>query len=1248
MYLKALHVVGFKSFADKTTLHFHRGVTAIVGPNGCGKSNVLDSIRWVLGEQSAKALRGGAMQDVIFNGTDMRKPLAMGEVALTFGDCEGLLGIDFNEVTITRRVYRDGGSEYELNKQPCRLRDIHQLFMDTGIGRTAYSIMEQGKIDQILSSRPEDRRAIFEEAAGITKYKSQKKEALRKLETTDANLIRVEDIIREVKRQIGSLQRQAGKARRYQETRAELTMLDNKLARKQFDELSTELNALNADVDGARSEFIRLTLDVEKNEKLVKETRERQAELDGQLMAARQEVNDHKSALDRATQKREVSRSRVEEYGETAEKRRSEAASTMEKAATQAQQVTRLKAQLEKSIAGRKELERELAEAEESGQILRSRIAELERERGEQERRRTSAERQIGTVRSQLSALEVQQKNFSFRMESLQAEQNALTAQREEILRQSAIQGDSLRSVEEQVEERQQQLQDIRAEESAHVTETREIEQRVQTLQRNCQAKQARLEALRLVESSQAGAPSAVQDVVQAASSGALSEDVAAKILGALSSHLRVAAGFETPIALLLGDALQALVVRDRTGLDAVLQRVAASKSRQCVLAPLDLPRNQSLTASYPSAQADTSAQGVVSARSKVEASQDVASLLDALLFESYIAPDLPTALQFRSAHSIAAISTFTRELLTREGVVHIGRVDDNSVAVLHRQTELRQLEAEVGPLQSELSALQTDREALLERGQTFRARLAEAQAALQEVQIQVATQKHSHRAQVTQAEELARKLELTARELARISAQDKQDYEQHAGFLATIRKMEEDLDDADREIESLSQQRAATSEEESEHTQSLTSLSIQVATQQQQAEGLRQQIAPVEQRMMELEETAERRLAEAADYEARAGMASEDIVTSEFHLRQHSESLARSEEAAIAIWDRRTEIQTEIDAIEAHLRTTRRTLNEVHGSRAQQEVQLGAKQNLLTNLRERMRRDYQMELENLPELTEADATNDWHTMEIDAREKRAALESMGPVNIEAIAEYDELEKRNQFLDSQYNDLSTAKAQILEALTEINITTSKLFAETFEKVKINFQDMFTDLFGGGKAVLNLIDDKDPLECGIEIVARPPGKQPQSISLLSGGEKTMTAVALLFAIYLVKPSPFCVLDEMDAPLDESNINRFIKILQRFVHQSQFVVITHNKRTISVADAIYGVTMEEHGVSKLVSVKLSRRDGTEVAAVPLKPGAEDLRTVMEAATTVSVNGAETDESTAPSIAESFGKSGNLGRG
>ena len=393
MYLKSLDVVGFKSFADRTKLEFHRGVTAIVGPNGCGKSNVLDSIRWVLGEQSAKALRGGEMKDVIFSGTDQRPPLGMAEVSLTFGDCEEQLGTEYNEVTITRRVFRDGASEYELNKTPCRLRDIHQLFMDTGVGRSAYSIMEQGKIDQILSSRPEDRRAIFEEAAGITKYKSQKKEALRKLENTEANLVRLADIIREVKRQIGSLQRQAGKARRYQASFAELAVLEQKLGRHQFDTYSTAIDTLQAEVDGARERQQQLDEEVTAQEAQLAAARGELSVLEAELVRLRDEQARQRHALERAEQRATTNHARVEEFLGLRDQAEREIAATEEKIRVAEENLAHLNAQVENFRRQREETQEKFDAEQEALHMLTARIGMVEGECAEIEERRNAEER---------------------------------------------------------------------------------------------------------------------------------------------------------------------------------------------------------------------------------------------------------------------------------------------------------------------------------------------------------------------------------------------------------------------------------------------------------------------------------------------------------------------------------------------------------------------------------------------------------------------------------------------------------------------------------------------------------------------------------------------------------------------------------------------------------------------------------------------------------------------------------------
>src|SRR5277367_2675157 len=459
MYLKSLNVVGFKSIADRTTLEFHPGVTAIVGPNGCGKSNVLDSIRWVLGEQSAKALRGGEMKDVIFSGTDARPPLGMAEVSLTFGDCEQDLGVAYNEVTITRRVFRDGASEYELNKVPCRLRDIHGLFMDTGIGRTAYSIMEQGKIDSILSSRPEDRRAIFEEAAGITKYKSQKKEALRKLENTEANLIRLTDIIREVKRQIGSLQRQAGKARRYQASFEELGKLESRFARHQFDLFSGTIATLQVEVDGAREKQEEIDAGVARQEEKVSAARSELAVVEAELLRLREEQSKLRNALERAEQRAATNRARVEEFTGLRDQARQAIAATEEKVRVGEGQLTHLNAQVDNFTRLRRETQERFDEEQEALQMLTARIGNVEAERAEIESEKFQQERLHQRQEQELAGLELQQRNFQLRIEALQSEQALLAQRRDEAQAMAAQHASRLAEAEALLNERRVALE---------------------------------------------------------------------------------------------------------------------------------------------------------------------------------------------------------------------------------------------------------------------------------------------------------------------------------------------------------------------------------------------------------------------------------------------------------------------------------------------------------------------------------------------------------------------------------------------------------------------------------------------------------------------------------------------------------------------------------------------------------------------------------------------------------------------
>jgi chromosome segregation protein len=1175
MYLKSLNVVGFKSFADRTTLEFHPGVTAIVGPNGCGKSNVLDSIRWVLGEQSAKALRGGEMKDVIFSGTETRPPLGMAEVSLTFGDCEKELGTAYNEVTITRRVFRDGASEYELNKTPCRLRDIHGMFMDTGIGRSAYSIMEQGKIDSILSSRPEDRRAIFEEAAGITKYKSQKKEALRKLENTEANLVRLADIIREVKRQIGSLQRQAGKARRYQASFEELAALENRCGRHQFDIFSSEISTLQVEVDGAREKQEQLDAGVVAQEAKVSSARDDLAVVEAELLRLREEQSAIRHALERAEQRAATNRARVEEFTGLRDQARQEIAGTEEKVRVGEEQLTHLNAQVDNFTKLRTETQQRFDEEQEALQMLTARIENIESARAELEDEKLQQERLQQRQEQELAALELQQRNFQLRIEALQAEQASLSQRRDEA--QAAVERQAAALTEAETllltrREALQQAQQARGEAEEKLREADKVRTEIGRFQHNVQA---RRDALAQLEDQHASAPQATQRLLKFETEANESD-----LHGTLSSRIVVQPGYEAPLALLLGDAVNALVLNDDVAAQSWREKLAGKE--QCAFAPLKTARPAPLPSS-----AETHASKFV------RCEPIVGDLVAALLEDAHIVEDLAAGWKLKAAQPQSTVATRRGELITRSGLLLVGQETGASLAVLTRQTELRKLEADLTQLAGQVT--DTQAAAIAARHVVEeKANLVElARTAVHEAEMALATQRQEERAAQGVVAQIVRQVEDTSREMTRLHAQEQADHERHERLREAMASAATARQEAETRMAELQSQLDELAAKEQAQTNKLTELRIELATQTQQCEAWQQQREPVAGRLQELRELVERRTREAHDHEQRVAHAKEEISSAEREQAEKNEAQARIAGELDLTLTKRSGAQAQIDEQEKALRTLRHEQHDIQSARSENEVKLAERKLFLGNLRERFRRDYHKELEDLPELTEADAATDWVALEAEVASKRAALDAIGPVNLEAITEYDELEQRYAFLTGQESDLLAAKDQILKAITEINRTTQKLFAETFEQVKANFQEMFTELFGGGKATLSLMDESDPLECGIDIIARPPGKQTQTVSLLSGGERTMTAVALLFAIYMVKPSPFCVLDELDAPLDESNINRFIKILKRFQQQSQFVVITHNKRTISIADVLYGVTMEERGISKFVSLRLQKR-------------------------------------------------------
>ncbi|HEY4415689.1 MAG TPA: chromosome segregation protein SMC [Verrucomicrobiae bacterium] len=1229
MYLKNLTVFGFKSFADKTALNFQPGVTAIVGPNGCGKSNVSDAIRWVLGEQSAKALRGGEMADVIFNGTDGRKPLGMCEVSLTLGGVggESLLAagveVNYDEVTLTRRIYRDGGSEYFLNRTPCRLKDIQQLFMGTGVGRTSYSILAQGHITQILSSKPEDRRMIFEEAAGITKFKSQKKESLRKLEYTEQNLLRVADTIKEVKRQIGSLQRQAGKAKRYKQITTELQHLETQLARHQFDVWQGEISERQSRVENLRNEIEAGSNDVLRFESEITTLRELLSELEHEVAIQQQRGLELKSEMDRNESRIHFNEERLHEIESQNARALSEIAQAEERCQVASSELMSVSERLAVAEASLEQHRESLSAKREGLQQIENGLRAGQEQLRQAQATAFAAAQDLSRLRNELTAIDLQKQGNIVRLEKLSVEKIQLETERvglgtrlQEFTASVELEKLSVATTRGSVEQRQNRLRELQSElQQASVEQDKFLHQQSD--------KRSRLTVLEQLEGSHEGFDAGAVAALRQSRS----------VIGSLADRIRVPDQFVTAVENVLGHHLQLILTEQPSSAQEILAELSANKSGRASIAALAIQQYQDekqlsfVGEMAPGEKSEAAQSGlqpgqIVHAMSVIQAEPSVEPLLRSLLGRTFIAADLPTATaQIQNGHAGCDFVTMGGELLSRHGIYTGGYLNKGGSgkapsSILGRKNQITELQAELAELQQLVEEASRKRGGLLGEQTELQSSLQTAQTELREQEVAIATREGEFKALENSNRLLNQKIETVMFEVQSLAEQEAEGLQKREALAVRLSELEarelagqEQVTTVTAELEDLRQQRDAANT-------ALTESKVALASDEQLASSFRLQSSSLEQRIRELTQMAQQRRDECASFISRKEQAETEIQAARLQIERLAHERAQVNAQTAELVGQKNSQEAEILLREESLRTQRSRLTEIQNSRGSLEIELAQKNMSVQNLREKIQQKYHLNLDDIrsecitityadegpakietltPEqMADSGVATDWASITQQVETFQQRIDEMGPVNLVAIEEYEETEQRHQFLTQQYDDLVNAKTQLLEVINRINTQTRTMFVETFEKIRDNFRAMFLDVFGGGKADLILSDENDVLESGIEIVARPPGKQLQSISLLSGGEQTMVAVSLLFSIYQVKPSPFCVLDELDAPLDESNVLRFVKILQRFLAHSQFVIITHNKRTIGMADILYGVTMQEHGVSKIVSVKFHKAD------------------------------------------------------
>lgn len=1225
MYLKEIVISGFKSFADRTRLDLRRGVTAVVGPNGCGKSNIVDAIRWVLGEQSAKALRGASMQDVIFEGTDKRKQLPTCEVSLTFTDCEADLGTAFNEVEISRRVSRDGGSDYYINGKVSRLKDIQRLFANTGVGRVSYSFMLQGQIDQILSTNPAERRTIFEEAAGITLYKAQRKEALKKLSLVDANLARVTDVIEEVSRQIGSLKRQASKALRYQRIKHRLTHLDLAFSAYRYADLKSSIDAVSERSDALRQQLEVHTQSLATDEQALAEKKEVRAELFESLQALQQRVSNLRSEKENAENQAEFSAIRMQDLQGRIEEYQKE--------------ISSLEVQ-KNELAARAESEYEnkqlqLDVVDDSDRIFRDRSADLVRvqeELGEmeaqlQQRRQAvlQAENRINRARSRCTTLEVDLKTYQVKHAAL-TETILMLTQEVAVLERGQSEVQLMLGKQQEAHAMSAAaVEKARSDSQEILLQVRSLQERIQEQDRGIARKTAQINVLEGLQAKFEGFGEGAKAIL----GDKLGEVVSKDSVSIISKELKVQSAYTAALETLLGGAAEALYLGDSERALAVVGRLDEGQlGRAC----LQIEVVGSLHATDVALPED-----LVAACSVVEvANEALRSPVDRLLSGCYFAQSLSGFIDFWKANpsfNFLLVATPKGEIVDCRGLIHGGRTSGKkSSSVLERESEIRKLRGEI---QSERAALNELRETsiLLEDRRTEAESLVEEQRQRQsELASEVSGLVAEERNQRQKVEQNTRTRSKSEDELARLD-------DKHGDSVEELELAKVELAAAETGLE--------------QERQSGTDLEDAIAHAREVRDGKREALSDVrlelaekKQRLQSVDRVLDEVRRESSSLENRMLRRNQEIDTLNEQIAALKQSGALEREKSFEL-DKTLQVATErfendrvrlkevdgqISSVDGGLAGRRNEVRAFDQELTKLEVRLAEERSQIGFIQSHAQEEYQLELArvnwkvelfkgniefekqvNLDEIddpdkilvqpkheprdpTEAELAamdqTDWKEIEVELADLKARIANMGPVNLDAIREYADLKDRHDFLKKQSEDLWNSKNVLVKTIDEINETSQSLFKETFDQVRKNFAFTYEKISGGGDSDLTLVDSEDPMESGIDIIARPPGTRLKSVTLLSGGQRTMAAVALLFAIYMVKPSPFCVLDEIDAALDDANIGRFCETLHGFTDKSQFLIITHNKRTISNADTVFGVTMPEKGVSRMLSMRFNQ--------------------------------------------------------
>lgn len=1190
MKLEQIHIFGFKSFADKEELKILPGITAIVGPNGCGKSNIADAIRWVLGEQSIKTLRGAKMEDIIFHGSPNRKPLGMAEVSLILSNNNGQCSLPYSEIMVTRRYFRSGDSEYFLNKKPCRLKEIIDIFMDTGAGIKAYSLMDQERLNLILSSKPADRRYLIEEAAGITKYKARKTEALNKLEAAKQNLLRVEDVIGEIKRQLDSLSRQAAKARRYKrlvesKNEIEIFLLSHELnthvvtKEKLMEEigiLKEREKVVNISESMRDAEIEKLKIESLNQEKNLNSVREKYHRVDTELLR----LIDGLVFLDKQDKESESEKKRIlEELNSIGEK-----SQNLNRKVFETQQEILV---VENELQNKEEL---LIKEENLLKNIQEDLKRVKDSISESRNKAFDIINKIALYNNENAGLIERRKNQIQKIQRIEDEKLKIKSELEEILEKLATLINSVDSKESEKEQFQIKRDEIAEQLKRLEKEKEAIDENVRKLETSFAKMMSRKDSLEELEKNREGYESGIKEVFKLYEEGALNTE---NILGTVADFIETDSRFEKAVESALGERMQYIVVKtleDALGITETLKRI---NKGWATFIPLNISylyiRNQTIDKISENGSSAYLPEDII------KTDERFIPILNYLLRNTLIVDKMEMVKKYLSQNGSEGDNIFVStegEMITQTGIVTGGGAENNSEkahGIMVRKRMIREISDEITRFKSLLDDENDKKESFITQIEIKRTEIQEGDLKATALIMDINSGRKDIENITREKTRITKYLESLDIEKEQIEYEISQNEKEIRERESIIGNLENTRQNIENELSSHIEIIEDMEKRSAELSDRCLELRVEVTSIRGKKERMLHEIEKINELIedLSLREKENERLIKEIDI--KTGNIRKE--TEENKLRVESTTkekndteleLRQKEEVYQEVLDSINSKEREIKEIQREKSTL---ISEIH----EKENHLAEVNVRIANTRDNLREKY-----NISDISASAST----VKEIDIDEKKSELKTienkitaLGPVNMIADDEYRELEERLKFMTEQRDDLFKSIDDLEKAISVMTKTSRERFIETFEIVNRNFSSVFERLFGGGKAEIRLIEPEDPLESGVDIIAKPPGKKLQNIMLLSGGEKALTGLSLLFAIFLYKPSPFCFLDEVDAPLDDANIVGFTELLRDFSDRTQFILITHNKKTMEAADVLYGVTMVEPGLSKLVSVQLT---------------------------------------------------------